>query len=64
MSAFLTVGSLADDPRFTIGLLADVFEVLEQHGYVAPIDNSVAFANSLCDVRALVQSFEGRSIQL
>lgn len=64
MSAFLTVGSLPDDPRFTIGLLADVFEVLEQHGYVAPVDNGIALAHSLCDVRALVQSFEGRSIQL
>lgn len=64
MSASSTEGSLPDDPRFNMGLLLDVFEVLEKHGYVRPTDNPGALADSLIDVRTLVQSFEGRRGQL
>lgn len=64
MNTSLTSGSLPDDHRFTMGLLMDVFEVLEKHGYVRPVDNPKAMADSLCDVRALVQSFEGLTVQL
>jgi hypothetical protein len=51
------------DPRFTLGLLADVFRVLGQHGYRQPLDGTttrnVSVANSMVALRALTIAFEG-----
>lgn len=52
-------GAEENDPRFTAGLLCDVFTVLEEHGYTRPAGDKTALADALCAVRALVRAFEG-----
>lgn len=51
---------VADDPRFTIGLFADVIAVLEKHGYVKAPQKS-ALAGAMVDLLHLVREFEGRT---
>jgi hypothetical protein len=47
-----------DDPRFNIGLLADVMTLLRNHGYVEAPRTA---ANVLVELRALVHEFEGKT---
>lgn len=51
------------DSRFTLGLLADVFRVLKEHGYRRPLDgttaHNVSTAQSMVALRALTIAFEG-----
>ena len=52
------------DPRFTFGLIADVYDVLKQHGYVMPDEQPArnrAHTDTLCAMIQLVEAFEGRS---
>ena len=47
-----------DDPRFTMGLLVDIREVLRKHGYSESTDAS-AHGDVLVDLRNLALHFEG-----
>jgi hypothetical protein len=47
------------DERFNIGLLYDVFKVLEQHGYQKPEESPGAIGRSLLALGDLVRVFEG-----
>ncbi|HTJ71440.1 MAG TPA: hypothetical protein VL551_28115 [Actinospica sp.] len=51
------------DARFTLSLLADVFRVLEAHGYRHPLDGTtahhVAIARSMVALGQLAEAFEG-----
>lgn len=49
-----------DDSRFTAGLLFDVFEVLEKHGYRKKLNNA-GHARALLLLLELVMLFEGQS---
>jgi hypothetical protein len=51
----------AEDSRFTVGLLYDVLQVLEAHGYRASQD-SHAYADALVALLKLVRAFEGRPV--
>jgi hypothetical protein len=49
-----------DDPRFTMGLIYDVFRVLEAHGYRRPDrESSLATADAVVALLRLVRAFEG-----
>lgn len=52
-----------EDSRYTLSLLADVFRVLEQHGYRQPLEGTtarnVSTSNSMVALRALTIAFEG-----
>jgi hypothetical protein len=51
------------DPRIDLELLADVFEVLERHGYTRPIANKdrwTAYGRVLGALPALTRAYEGR----
>ena len=48
------------DPRFNIGLLADVMELLRKHGYVQEPGNT-STARVLVELRSLVLEFEGKA---
>ena len=51
------------DSRFTVGLLADVFRLLEEHGYRPPLDGTTmhhrSVARSMVALRTLAIAFEG-----
>jgi hypothetical protein len=52
------------DPRFTDGLLLEVFEVLERHGYTPPpegVERHKAYGSCLVRLLELVRAFEGTS---
>jgi hypothetical protein len=52
-----------EDPRFTYGLIYDVFTVLEEHGYSRPSDENEsnrATGAALVALLQLVREFEGR----
>ncbi len=51
-----------NDPRFTAGLIADVFAVLEQHEYRRPEgrDRARAIGASLAALLRLAETFEGK----
>lgn len=53
--------SVADDPRFTIGLYLDVIAVLEKHRYVSPSgkEGITARADVLVGLLHMVRDFEG-----
>lgn len=46
------------DPRFTAGLIADVFNVLEKHGYQRPTGVT---GRAIADLLRLVETFEGKA---
>lgn len=53
---------MADDPRFTAGLMADVYAVLEQHGYRLPTDQARrhrALGGAGLALLQLVRAYEG-----
>ncbi|MBA9001988.1 hypothetical protein [Thermomonospora cellulosilytica] len=50
------------DSRFTVGLIYDVFQVLERHGYQRPVDENDrnrATGRSAAALLRLVRAFEG-----
>lgn len=50
------------DPRMSLGLLADVIHLLEQHGFALPEEPSSrnrAHADTLVAVHRLARAFEG-----
>lgn len=61
----MTTSSLNDDPRFTMGLIHDVTEVLEAHGYHLPdtgVSRHVALGRSVTALLALVRAYEGTDV--
>lgn len=55
---------VATQDRFTAGLLFEVFEVLERHGYARPVEEAArnqATGRAFSALFQLVQDFEGRS---
>lgn len=56
-------GRPADDPRFTMGLLFEVFALLERHGFNRPSEALAAnraTVRALAELLRLVEAFEGR----
>ena len=52
-----------NDPRFTMGLLFEVFELLERHGFKRPAEGLAAnhaTARALVELLRLVEAFEGK----
>lgn len=53
-----------DDPRFTAGLIYDVIEVLEKHGYQRPHEQTREFQRAtgatMGALLELVETFEGK----
>jgi hypothetical protein len=49
---------MADDPRFTFGLIIDVFDALEKHGYRKGDDAHTGKA--IGQLLTLVKTYEGR----
>lgn len=51
------------DPRLNIGLLADLFRVLEDHGFRRPLDGTsarnIATGRAIVAVHTLARVFEG-----
>ena len=57
-----STSTTARDHRLTLGLFADVIEVLEQHGYAQPTEQSArnrATGATLAELARLVRAFEG-----
>jgi hypothetical protein len=57
-----TQSTRAGDDRFTIGLISDVFDVLEKHGYRRPEgddDANLATGKSVEALLNLIETFEG-----
>jgi hypothetical protein len=55
--------TITRDPRLTLGLLADVINLLEQHGFALPTETSArnrAHADTLVAVYRLARAFEGQ----
>lgn len=52
---------LENDGRFTFGLIADIIDVLEQHGFSRPTeDRDSVLGRSLVVLFELTETFEGR----
>lgn len=53
-----------NDRRFTVGLIAEVFAVLERHGYCRPAENlHRATGQSIGALLKLVETFEGHGLE-
>jgi hypothetical protein len=51
------------DPRFTMGLVFEAFELLKRHGFTQPADTqaaNLATALALVELLHLVEAFEGK----
>lgn len=51
---------MAEDPRFSAGLLVDIRELLRKHGFVPSPDPAFSYARVLSDLLVLVRHFEGK----
>lgn len=55
----MTSSHTESDPRFSLGLIADVRDVLKKHGYGESTDDAV-YGRFLADLLQLVRGFEHR----
>jgi hypothetical protein len=57
----MIMASTSEDDRFTFGLIVDIIDVLEQHGFSRPIeDRDAVLGRTLGVLFELTETFEGR----